>query len=127
MRLRAVLFVSGLVTASLTSACDLESGPSTPTAASPTNPAGSFHPPADRPTPPPTGSPPASTNCDASKAQWAVGQPASDDLLERARIAAGASTARFLRPNQPITTEYFGWRLNLGLNEQDIVRGVNCG
>jgi hypothetical protein len=68
-----------------------------------------------------------SQSCDASKAQWAIGQRATDELLEGARAAAGARTARFLRPNQPITMEYFGWRLNLGLNEQDIVRSATCG
>jgi hypothetical protein len=68
-----------------------------------------------------------SQSCDAGKAQWAIGQRATDELLEQARAAAGARTARFLRPDQPITREYFGWRLNLGLNEHDVVRSVNCG
>ena len=82
---------------------------------------------ADMVTSPSSGAPPASGTCDADKARFAVGLPASDDLLERARVAAGATTARFLRPNQPITTEYFGWRLNLGLNDQNVIRAVNCG
>jgi hypothetical protein len=48
-------------------------------------------------------------------------------LLERARVDAGAASARFLRPNDPITTEYSGSRLNLGLDARDIVRSVVCG
>jgi hypothetical protein len=91
-------------------------------------------PPVDRgpipPAPPPV--PPSSASCDAAKAQWAIGERAigeraSAELLERARISAAAGTARFLRPNQRITLEYLGSRLNLGLNEQDVVRSVTCG
>ena len=76
------------------------------------------------PSPPP---PSASASCDASKAQFALGQAASADLLERARTAAGAGSARYLRPNQPITMEYLSSRLNLNLNDRDIVNGVGCG
>jgi len=65
--------------------------------------------------------------CDASKAQFALGERADADLLERARVATGAGSARFLRPNQPITLEFLSSRLNLGLDAADIVRAVNCG
>jgi hypothetical protein len=85
---------------------------------------------ASRDTTPTQPSPPAwppSGSCDHTKVQWTVGQPASDDLLERARAAAGAKSARFLRPNQPVTLEYLGSRLNLGLDARDIVRSVACG
>ena len=131
MRVRAGLFVCVLGAGWLTVGC----GHSTDRITTPTSPsdrAGSSEQSPDRPAPPPPGSPPPgspplSGSCDASKAQWTVGQRASDELLERARVAAGATTARFLRPNQPITTEYFGWRLNLGLNEQDVVRSASCG
>lgn len=72
-------------------------------------------------------SPPVSNGCDHTKAQWAIGQAASDALLERARVAAGARVARFLRPNEPVTLEYLGSRLNLGLDERGVVRAVVCG
>jgi hypothetical protein len=65
--------------------------------------------------------------CDASKAQFALGERANTDLLERARVATSAGSARFLRPNQPITLEFLSSRLNLGLDTTDIVRAVNCG
>jgi hypothetical protein len=63
----------------------------------------------------------------AADAQWAVGQSASEELLEKARVAAKATAARFLRPNQPITLEYLGTRLNLGLDDNGIVRLASCG
>ena len=68
-----------------------------------------------------------SQSCDATRVHWAIGQRATDELLERARVAARARAARFLRPNQPVTLEYFGWRLNLTLDEQEVVRSANCG
>jgi Peptidase inhibitor I78 family len=108
----------------LTSGCSNGKGPVT----SPSDPIGSVTPPSsDRgPTPPPQ-PPPASGTCDASKAQWAIGERAGDDVLERARTAAQAATARFIRPNQPITMEFSPGRLNLGLDKRDIVIGVTCG
>ena len=66
-------------------------------------------------------------SCVAADAQPAVGQLASETLLESSRVAAKARTARFLRPNQPVTMEFNGSRLNLSLDERGIVLGVNCG
>jgi peptidase inhibitor I78 family protein len=63
----------------------------------------------------------------ATEAQWAIGERAGNGVLERARIAAGASTARFLLPNQVITMEYLGSRLNLELDDRQVVRAVRCG
>ena len=85
--------------------------------------------PAQRPpsSPAPPVAPPAIAKCDASKAGSAVGSQASDEVLERARVAAGASVARFLKPNQPTTMEYLESRLNLGLDDKNIVTSVRCG
>ena len=77
------------------------------------------------PTPTPPGSP--SSSCDASKAHFAIGSSANVELLEQARVAAQAASARFLRPNEPITTELLPSRLNLGLDQQDRVIGTYCG
>ncbi|MGH9219424.1 MAG: I78 family peptidase inhibitor [Vicinamibacterales bacterium] len=71
--------------------------------------------------------PPSSGTCAASQAQWAIGRAATSEVLEQARIDASAAIARFLRPNQPITTEYSGARLNLYVNAKDVVEGVVCG
>jgi hypothetical protein len=76
---------------------------------------------------PPSPAPGTSGTCSASQARWAVGQQASDDLLERARVAAHAQSARLVGPNEQITLEYSGARLNLHLNDRRVVRSVNCG
>jgi Peptidase inhibitor I78 family len=124
MHWRIVLLATVLAAGCLTSACR----ETTPT--SPGTVAEGDSSQRSRPTPPPPNPPaPPSTpaNCDATKAQWAIGERASNDLLERARVAAGAGSARFLRPDEPVTMEYLGSRLNLGLDAQDIVRAVVCG
>ena len=77
------------------------------------------------PSPPP--SLPVTDSCDHTKTQWAIGQPANSDLLERARVAAGARSARFLRPNDIVTREYVASRLNVLLDTRNIVRSAYCG
>jgi Peptidase inhibitor I78 family len=130
MRWRTVLLATVLAAGGIACA-GRETTPTSPgsggedgSSQSPTGPTESPRPP--QPPNPPT-PPPASGSCDHTKAQWTIGQPASDDLLERARLAAGAGSARFLRPNQPVTMEYLGSRLNLCLDGQDVVRSVVCG
>ena len=71
--------------------------------------------------------PPATGTCVAEQAQWAIGRAASRELLERARVDATASIARFIRPNEAITLEYSAARLNLYLDRRDVVHGVLCG
>jgi hypothetical protein len=70
---------------------------------------------------------PGFVSCDHTKAQFAIGQPASNDLLERARNDAGARIARFLRPNDVITMEFLAWRLNVLLDARNFVRSMYCG
>jgi Peptidase inhibitor I78 family len=119
---RNVLLVSLLTLSWSTIACTRsDDGVTSPTSA------GSSSGPADRGPASPRPSPPTSASCDAAKAQFAVGSAASDELLERARVAAQAALARFLRPNEPITMEFLGSRLNLNLNERGIVHSTYCG
>jgi hypothetical protein len=127
MDFRTALMTGLLAGAMLSSACGGSEGRISPT--SPSSPdgtgasQGATRPPqSPRPDPPPS-----SGTCVESPARWAIGQPASTDLLERARVDAGAGLARFIRPNQPITMEYSGARLNLYLNAQDVVQSVVCG
>jgi len=65
--------------------------------------------------------------CDHGKAAWAVGQPADGDILERARLDAGAEVARFLRPGQAVTMEFSARRLNLDVDAAHTVTAARCG
>lgn len=84
--------------------------------------------PPSSPTPPTTElrTPEHPDRCDHRQAQAAVGHSATSQLLEQARVAAGAETARFLRLGEPTTLEYRIGRLNLSVDAQDVVRRVEC-
>lgn len=72
-------------------------------------------------TPPPVGT------CDASQVEGLVSQPYSEELAEQARQDAGAAQVRMLKPNQPITMEFLGERLNIEVDDKNLVSGVRCG
>ncbi|MCU1720203.1 MULTISPECIES: I78 family peptidase inhibitor [Pseudomonas] len=65
--------------------------------------------------------------CEASGAAFAVGKPASAELLEQARKASGAQLARVLKPDDAVTLEYRSERLNLHADEKGVIARVNCG
>ena len=79
------------------------------------------------PQPPGPEPPPATATCVAEQAQWAVGRVGSASLLERARVDATASIARFIRPNEAVTMEYSPGRLNLYLDARGVVHAAVCG
>lgn len=65
--------------------------------------------------------------CDADPAQGLVGQAYTDSLEQQALTLSGSRTVRTLRPRQVITMEYNPERVNLRLDEQDMVTSVGCG
>jgi len=71
--------------------------------------------------------PPTMESCNADAAKDAVGKQATDEVIEQARVAAGAAIARALRPDMMITMEYRGDRLNLRTDTDGKVVGVSCG
>ncbi|MCL7715862.1 I78 family peptidase inhibitor [Stenotrophomonas mori] len=71
--------------------------------------------------------PPPAASCDASQVQGLVGQSYSEALAEQARQDAGAAQVRMLRPQQLITNEFRGERLNIEVDESNTVTGVRCG
>jgi hypothetical protein len=123
MRMRAVLLTSVITAGCFANAC----ATATERVTAPTSVESSSGQPRD--IPPQSNAPltPQPGDCDATKAQWAVGERESQEMLERARVAAQAKSARYLRPNQPITMEYSSSRLNLELDERGVVRSVRCG
>ena len=67
------------------------------------------------------------SRCDAKAASFVIGQKASPELLEQARIKAGAQNARILAPHDIMTLEYRSDRLNLTADDNAIITRVNCG
>jgi hypothetical protein len=125
---RSVLSTSVVVVGLLSIGCsggsDRRSSPNSPSADQNANSSDNATRPPQQPSPEP---PPATGTCIAEQAQWAVGQVASATLLERARVGATASIARFIRPNEAITMEYSAGRLNLYLDARDVVHAAVCG
>ena len=65
--------------------------------------------------------------CDAAAAQAFVGKVATAEVVEQARAAAGARTARTLAPGQMVTMDYRAGRLNLDVDDGNVITGVRCG
>ena len=65
--------------------------------------------------------------CDASAAQFAVGQQAAAPLIEEARSRARAERVRTLRPGQMVTMEFDAGRLSLDVDAQERVIRASCG
>ncbi|MFZ5655773.1 MAG: I78 family peptidase inhibitor [Pseudomonadota bacterium] len=69
--------------------------------------------------------PPASCNADAARSL--VGQPATPANVERARQLAGARMARVLKPGQMVTMEFIEGRLNIDVDDRNVITHVRCG
>lgn len=73
-------------------------------------------------------SPPADAHavCRADTLGWTLGKPADEALVQRARLEATAKIARVLRPGQVVTMEYSDQRLNLYVDEKNVVTRYAC-
>lgn len=70
---------------------------------------------------------PSTASCNADAAGSALGQQATSEVLEKARTDAGAQAVRTLKPNQVVTMEYLEGRLNVMVDDNNVVTGVRCG
>jgi hypothetical protein len=73
------------------------------------------------------GPPPQSGACNADNARWAIGQAATDEVVERVRVDTGANVARVIGPNDMVTMEYRADRVNVKTNERGAIREITCG
>lgn len=76
------------------------------------------------------GPPPAGADmdpCDPAAVQALIGEQATDDVIEQARIDAGAEIVRTLRPDQVVTMEYRAGRLNIDVDDAGTITGLRCG
>ncbi|KQZ59249.1 MULTISPECIES: I78 family peptidase inhibitor [unclassified Lysobacter] len=65
-------------------------------------------------------------NADAAKSA-ALGKTASADVVERARSEAGAKSARVLKPGQMVTMEFQESRLNIDVDDKNVITNLRCG
>ncbi len=70
---------------------------------------------------------PTGKTCDATGLQSQIGQKATPAVLEDLRGRSGATTGRILRPGQLVTMEYNDTRLNLIVDDKDVMTAIRCG
>ena len=68
-----------------------------------------------------------SGSCDSAAVAALVGKTANVALVEQAKRQSGAETARVLRPHDVMTMDYNSRRLNIDVNETDVVKQFTCG
>lgn len=66
-------------------------------------------------------------SCNADAARGVIGKTATAEVVEQARKAAGADIARTLKPGQIVTMEYRAGRLNIDVDERNVITNVRCG
>ena len=65
--------------------------------------------------------------CNAEAARGVIGREATADVVEEARLAAGADVVRTLTPGQMVTMEYHSSRLTLDVDDRNVIVGARCG
>lgn len=65
--------------------------------------------------------------CDAANAQWAVGKPADQALVDKAVSDSGSATARVIKPGEAVTMDFREDRLNIEVDAANAVTTVRCG
>jgi len=65
--------------------------------------------------------------CNADNAGHVTGKHYSPALEQEARRSSGAGMIRVIRPGEMVTKEYRSERLNLQLNDYDVVVRAYCG
>ena len=65
--------------------------------------------------------------CNANAARWAIGKVAGADVVAKARSDAGTQIVRVLKPGQMVTMEYHASRLNIDVDDRNIITNVRCG
>ena len=70
---------------------------------------------------------PPAPECDASQVQGLVGQTLDEAKAEQARVDAGATRVRVLKPGEMVTMEFDGERLNIEVDDKGAITAVRCG
>jgi|SRR5690625_433726 len=69
----------------------------------------------------------SANRCDADPAQSLIGETVSDKVEAEAKKLSGAAIVRTLRPRDVITMEYNHERVNIRVDDEDVVTSVGCG
>lgn len=71
---------------------------------------------------------PSRPTCNAAPAKASlVGKTADAATVEQAKTSAGGHTVRVLKPGQMITKEYLDGRVNVHVDENNVIVDIGCG
>jgi len=65
--------------------------------------------------------------CDLERVRGLVGEPATAATGKRAQELSGAAMLRWIRPGEPVTSEYMTSRLTIDVDARGRIRGFRCG
>jgi hypothetical protein len=65
--------------------------------------------------------------CNADPVAWAIGQPATQEVLGKVWKQSGAGLLRPLAPGQAATRDYRPDRINVDIDAANLITGVRCG
>lgn len=65
--------------------------------------------------------------CDAAPVQRLIGQRYQERIGSEAMRGSKSRSLRVTRPGQAVTMDYRTDRLNIDLDERDVIRRVSCG
>lgn len=64
--------------------------------------------------------------CNAQAGQWAVGQVADEALVEKVQIDTQSKLVRVIKPGMMVTMDYREDRVNIDVDENNVVTAVRC-
>lgn len=102
-------------------ACTPDAGETTPETAAPDAAAPATEPTAID-TPPDMVGP-----CNADAVQSYIGQEATEEAIEQARVDSGSATVRALKPGDAATMDFRPDRLDIALDENNVIQTLRCG
>lgn len=65
--------------------------------------------------------------CQAEALPGLLGEPATAERVELARQQSGARSVRVLAPGDAVTLDYDSQRLNIDIDEAELIQRVSCG
>ena len=66
-------------------------------------------------------------SCDAARVDALAGHAATPSNLDLARELSGADSVRVIGPGEPVTADYSASRLNLEVDDNDVILRAACG
>lgn len=75
----------------------------------------------------PPSQPGVSGTCQADSVQWAIGHHADQATLARIRRESGAGLVRPIAPGQAVTEDYRIDRINVELDDANVIIRISCG